>query len=83
LFSAGARAILEHPAEEYFYRSRTRSSLAPPMGENSGQRAKNVYSAIETTYSAPKYSAPVGDALRLCLVAEERKTGTKPYHRFL
>jgi hypothetical protein len=33
------------------------------MGKNSDQRAKNIYSAVGTKYSAPKYSAPVGDAL--------------------
>jgi hypothetical protein len=32
--------------------------------ENPGQRAANVYSAGGTTYSAPKYCAFVGDALR-------------------
>jgi hypothetical protein len=34
------------------------------MGENSEQRAVNVYSVVAAKYSAPKYSAPVGDALR-------------------
>jgi hypothetical protein len=33
------------------------------VGENPGQRAANVYSAVGTKYSAPKYSASVGDAL--------------------
>jgi hypothetical protein len=64
LFSAGAHCILEHPAEEHVLRSRTRCSLAPPVGENLGQRVANVYSVDETTYSVPKYCAPVGDALR-------------------
>jgi hypothetical protein len=31
--------------------------------KNPGQRAANVYSAGGTTYNAPKYYAPVGDAL--------------------
>jgi hypothetical protein len=51
-------------------RSRTRCSLAPPVGENPGQRAANVYTG-GTTYSAQKYCAPVGDALspfKVCLL---------------
>jgi hypothetical protein len=52
------------PAEEHVLRSRTRCTLAPPVGENPGQRAANVYSVGETTYSAPKYCASVGDALK-------------------
>jgi hypothetical protein len=67
LFSAGARCILEHPAEEHFYRTRTRSSLAPPVGGNPAQRVTNVYSTDETIYSALKYSATVGDALSTSL----------------
>jgi hypothetical protein len=63
LFSAGARCILEHPAEEHVLRSRTRCILAPPVVENPGQRAANVYSAGGMTYSALKYCASVGDAL--------------------
>jgi hypothetical protein len=62
-FPPAVRCILEHPAEEHVLRSRTRCSLAPPVEENLGQRAANVYSAGGTTYSAPKYCAPVGDAL--------------------
>jgi hypothetical protein len=59
-----ARALhFKHPPEEHVLRSRTRCSLAPPVGKNPGQRAANVYSAGETTYSAQKYCAPVGDAL--------------------
>jgi hypothetical protein len=58
------RCIFEHPTEEHVLRSRTRCSLAPSVGENPGQRAENIYSAGGTTYSAPQYSAPVGDALR-------------------
>jgi hypothetical protein len=38
------------------------------VGENLGQRAANVYSAGGTTYSTPKYCAPIGDALRVYLV---------------
>jgi hypothetical protein len=52
LFSTGARCILEHLAEEYFLRSRTRSSLASSVGENPGRHAANIYHAGETTYSA-------------------------------
>jgi hypothetical protein len=33
------------------------------MGENSGQRAVKVYSAVAAKYSTSKYSAPIGDAL--------------------
>jgi hypothetical protein len=44
------------------------------MGENSGQRAVNVYSAFAATYTALKYSAAVGDALkrRWLLTVEEQ-----------
>jgi hypothetical protein len=62
--SAGAACcIMERPVKEHFKRSRTPSSLAPPVGENSGQRAVNVYSAVAMIYTTPKYSAAVGDAL--------------------
>jgi hypothetical protein len=53
---------LEHPAEEHVLRSRTRCILAPPVVENLGQRAANVYSMDGTTYSAPKFCTSVGDA---------------------
>jgi hypothetical protein len=63
VFARAARCIMERPAKEHFKRSRIPSSLASPMGENSGQRAINVYSAVAAIYTAPKYSAAVGDAL--------------------
>jgi hypothetical protein len=35
------------------------------VGEKLGLRAVNIYSAVAVTYTALKYSAAVGDALRL------------------
>jgi hypothetical protein len=33
------------------------------VGEKLGQRALNIYSAVAVTYTVPKYSVAVGDAL--------------------
>jgi hypothetical protein len=70
LFSADARCILEHSAEEHVLRSRTRCTLAPPVGKNLGQHAANIYSTGGMTYSAPKYYASVGDALSYILMLQ-------------
>jgi hypothetical protein len=35
------------------------------VGEKSGQRALNIYSAVAAPFAAPKYSADVEDALRI------------------
>jgi hypothetical protein len=62
LFFATVRCILERPAEDHFLRQRY--ILAPPVEENLSHRAVYFYSASATTYTSPKYGAPVGDALR-------------------
>ena len=58
-----ARCIMERPAEELFYRANTRCKIEHPAGQISAQRALSIYSAAETTFSAPKFSVAVGDAL--------------------
>jgi hypothetical protein len=63
VFRARARCILPRPAEDDFFRPRTRCILPRPAGENTAQRALAVYSAQNQRFSAPRYSAPVGDAL--------------------
>jgi hypothetical protein len=73
------RCIFEHPAEEHVLRSRTRCILAPLVGENSGQRTANVYSAGGMTYSAPEYCASVGDALSLGTAHSRRRTAMDAY----
>jgi hypothetical protein len=43
------------------------------MGENQGQRAANVYSAIRMKYSIPKYSARVENALKPAILTAPLK----------
>jgi hypothetical protein len=54
---------LPRPAEDHFYRPRTRCILARPGGEKPAQRALSVYRAAKRRFTAPRFSAPVGDAL--------------------
>jgi hypothetical protein len=54
---------MEHPVEEFFYRVNARCKIEHPTGRNLVQRALSVYSAAEARFSAPKYSAPIEDAL--------------------
>jgi hypothetical protein len=64
--AAAARGKIERPAEVLLYRADARCKMAHPAGEKSLRRAATVYSAAAASYTAPTYSAPVGDALRFC-----------------
>jgi hypothetical protein len=44
---------------------RTRCKIAPLVEDSLAQRAVNFYSALEATFAAPSFSAPVGDVLKL------------------
>jgi hypothetical protein len=46
-----------------FWVVRTRCKIAPPVKHSLAQRAIKLYSALEATFAAPSFSAPVGDAL--------------------
>jgi hypothetical protein len=49
--------------EEHFCRPSTRGKMALPAGQLSRQRAVSIYSALQTTYSAPIFRASLKDAL--------------------
>jgi hypothetical protein len=51
-----------------FWVVRTRCKIAPPVENSLAQRALNLYSALEVTFAAPSFSAPVGDALRVVIL---------------
>jgi hypothetical protein len=61
---APARCKIERLAEVLFFRANARCKMAHPAGEKSLHRAANVYSAAAASYTAPNYSAHVGDALK-------------------
>jgi hypothetical protein len=51
-----------------FWVVRTRCKIAPVVEESLAQRVVNLYSALEATFAAPSFSAPVGDALRVVIL---------------
>jgi hypothetical protein len=53
---------------EGFWVVRTRCKIALPVENSLAQRAVNLYSALEATFTAPSFSAPVGDALRVVIL---------------
>jgi hypothetical protein len=60
-----ARCKMECPTEVLFLRANVRCKMEHPVGEKSVQHAPSFYSAPAAWYSAPIYSAPIGDALIL------------------
>jgi hypothetical protein len=57
------RCKIQPPAEVLFSRTNARCKIQPPAGEKSVSRAPAVCSAPKRRFSAPRFSAPVGDAL--------------------
>jgi hypothetical protein len=51
------------PNSPFGLRANTRCKMEHPAGEKSLRRASSVYSVAAAWYSAPIYTAPVGDAL--------------------
>jgi hypothetical protein len=60
---------MEHPAEVHFYRASVRCKMELSVGQIPVQRTPSVYSAAEPRFSAPIFSAPVGDALTNSLLS--------------
>jgi hypothetical protein len=53
---------------EGFWVVRTRCKIVPLVEDSLAQRTVNLYSALEATFAALKYSAPVGDDLSTLLL---------------
>jgi hypothetical protein len=49
-----------------FWVARTRCKIASSVEDSLTQRAVNLYSALEATFAAPSFSAPIKDALTTC-----------------
>ena len=66
--AGAARCILPRLQGVPFLRYFATRLFALPPEENRARRCKHVWGALHTHFSAPKYAAAVGVALRPCLI---------------